>query len=83
MEKISNGRSLIGTGAAVSLLPATGSQKQQARVASNQPILQAVNETPVSYLGMLNFCRRFLPHIATHWHPWTSLNRRQHRPSTS
>ncbi|OUC48896.1 hypothetical protein D917_01025 [Trichinella nativa] len=43
---------LIGTGAAVSLLPATGSQKQQARVASNQPILQAINETPVSYLGM-------------------------------
>ncbi|XP_003377095.1 conserved hypothetical protein [Trichinella spiralis] len=46
VTKDSYGVFLIGTGAAVSLLPATGSQKQQAHVASNQPILQAINEIP-------------------------------------
>ncbi|KRZ82905.1 hypothetical protein T08_5603 [Trichinella sp. T8] len=34
-----------------SLLPATESQKQPAQPASNKPILQAVNGTPVSHLG--------------------------------
>ncbi|KRZ05315.1 hypothetical protein T11_9667 [Trichinella zimbabwensis] len=51
MDKISKRRFVIDTGAAVSLLPATGSQKQQAHPVSNKPILQAINGTPVSHLG--------------------------------
>ncbi|KRX51666.1 Transposon Tf2-6 polyprotein [Trichinella sp. T9] len=51
MDKISKRRFLIDTGAAVSLLPATGSQKQPEQPVSNQPILQTINGTPVRHLG--------------------------------
>ncbi|KRX25621.1 Retroviral-like aspartic protease 1, partial [Trichinella nelsoni] len=51
MDKISKRRFLIDTGASVSLLPPTGSQKQPEQPASNKPILQAINGTPVSHLG--------------------------------
>ncbi|KRZ01476.1 hypothetical protein T11_7027 [Trichinella zimbabwensis] len=51
MDKISERRFLTDTAAAVSMLPVTRSQKQQAGLASNQPILQAINVTLVSHLG--------------------------------
>ncbi|KAL1239699.1 Glutamyl-tRNA reductase [Trichinella pseudospiralis] len=49
--KISIPRLLINIGAAVSLLPATTSEKQQVPPASNEPILQAINGTLVSFVN--------------------------------